>query len=331
VLRMFGRAKEAVLQATNRGQEPWIYGSPGGDAVALVPAKAGTAEVKPDVVAPLAVPPSQSSPSEAAQNWSLVKDSTDIRDLEAYRRQYGAAYPFFDRQAERRMEELKAKQFAEAARKADEEVRAKAEAERQRIALLQEEQRRKAAEVEAARRPTKVPDAVTGGRFAMTASARINGGSIGHLKDTTRGVCESRCRSNALCVGFEHNDALMACNLFEIVTGLVEDRSGWVAGTTRQQAPVKAAEAKQHIAPDRPPVVDLGTSRGGYHLKRNNRVNGGALGVFAKIGSVDECERRCVSARRCVAYEFNQSLRACNIFEIVSRLDVETGWVAGTR
>src|SRR5262249_2443601 len=39
VLRMFGRVKEAVLQATNRAQEPWIYGSPGGDAVTLFPAK----------------------------------------------------------------------------------------------------------------------------------------------------------------------------------------------------------------------------------------------------------------------------------------------------
>ena len=42
VLRMFGRVKEAVLEATNRGQEPWIYGSPGGEAFALVPAVLGT-------------------------------------------------------------------------------------------------------------------------------------------------------------------------------------------------------------------------------------------------------------------------------------------------
>jgi uncharacterized caspase-like protein len=40
VIRMFGRVKEAVVAATGQGQEPWIYGSPGGDAIALVPAKA---------------------------------------------------------------------------------------------------------------------------------------------------------------------------------------------------------------------------------------------------------------------------------------------------
>jgi len=37
VLRMFGQVKEAVLGATDRKQEPWLYGSPGGEAIALVP------------------------------------------------------------------------------------------------------------------------------------------------------------------------------------------------------------------------------------------------------------------------------------------------------
>jgi uncharacterized caspase-like protein len=38
VLRMFGRVKDAVMIATKDAQEPWIYGSPGGDSIALVPA-----------------------------------------------------------------------------------------------------------------------------------------------------------------------------------------------------------------------------------------------------------------------------------------------------
>jgi hypothetical protein len=37
---MFGRVKDAVLTATKDAQEPWIYGSPGGDSIALVPATA---------------------------------------------------------------------------------------------------------------------------------------------------------------------------------------------------------------------------------------------------------------------------------------------------
>ena len=47
VIRMFGRVKDAVLTATKDAQEPWIYGSPGGDSIALVPATAKPAASKP--------------------------------------------------------------------------------------------------------------------------------------------------------------------------------------------------------------------------------------------------------------------------------------------
>jgi hypothetical protein len=45
--------------------------------------------------------------SEVAQSWAAIKDTQDIRMLEAFRRQYGAANPLFDRLAESRIEELK--------------------------------------------------------------------------------------------------------------------------------------------------------------------------------------------------------------------------------
>ena len=47
VLRMFGRVKDAVMTATNDAQEPWIYGSPGGESIVLVPAPARPAAPKP--------------------------------------------------------------------------------------------------------------------------------------------------------------------------------------------------------------------------------------------------------------------------------------------
>ena len=50
------------------------------------------------------------------QAWNVVKDTNDIRTLEAFRRQYGAANPLYDRLAETRAEELKNQQ-AEAAEK----------------------------------------------------------------------------------------------------------------------------------------------------------------------------------------------------------------------
>jgi formylglycine-generating enzyme required for sulfatase activity len=52
------------------------------------------------------------SSTEAAQAWAIVKDMTDIRAVEAFRRQYGAANTFYDRLAEGRIEELKRAQLA---------------------------------------------------------------------------------------------------------------------------------------------------------------------------------------------------------------------------
>ena len=121
VLRMFGRVKEAVLEATNRGQEPWIYGSPGGEALALVPAKAGAADAKPVLLPPSAL-------SEVERAWAAVRDSTNVAVLEAFRRQYGPSNALYDRLAELRINELKAQQLA--AIKAEEE-RKRAEAIRQ--------------------------------------------------------------------------------------------------------------------------------------------------------------------------------------------------------
>lgn len=43
VFRMFGRVAEAVLDATGRQQEPWLYGRPGGETIALVGAPVKTA------------------------------------------------------------------------------------------------------------------------------------------------------------------------------------------------------------------------------------------------------------------------------------------------
>lgn len=53
--------------------------------------------------------PSQSATqlSEAAQMWSFIRDSDDIRAIEAFRKQYGATNPLFDRLAEARLERLR--------------------------------------------------------------------------------------------------------------------------------------------------------------------------------------------------------------------------------
>jgi uncharacterized caspase-like protein len=133
-----GSVRDDVLATTGGNQRPYVSASITGKPFYLVSAE------QPTAVATHSTPPKPpasdvpTKSSEAAEAWSLVKDTTDIRALEAFRRQYGTANPFFDRLAEARIEEL---------RKNAEEV------ERQRVAMLQQiEEKAKTAEVEAQRR-----------------------------------------------------------------------------------------------------------------------------------------------------------------------------------
>jgi Caspase domain len=123
----------------------------------------------------VATPQTQPQVSEAMQAWNAVKDTNDIRTLEAFRHQYGAANPLYDRLAETQVEELKKQQVqAEnaakskdggaswswpwqkqrdektqvgadatqqaAKQKSEDDARIKAEADRQRLSMLQQQE-----------------------------------------------------------------------------------------------------------------------------------------------------------------------------------------------
>jgi hypothetical protein len=123
----------------------------------------------------VATPQTQPQVSEAMQAWNAVKDTNDIRTLEAFRQQYGAANPLYDRLAETQVEELKMQQVqAEnaakskdggaswswpwqkqrdektqvgadatqqaAKQKSEDDARIKAEADRQRLSMLQQQE-----------------------------------------------------------------------------------------------------------------------------------------------------------------------------------------------
>jgi formylglycine-generating enzyme required for sulfatase activity/uncharacterized caspase-like protein len=105
---MLGRVRDEVVRATGR-QEPFTYGSLGGEEVFLNAAGAAAAVT---VLPGPAPSPAPARLGEAAEAWASLKDSTDVRDLEAYRRQYGQLNPFYDRLAERRIEVLKQQQAA---------------------------------------------------------------------------------------------------------------------------------------------------------------------------------------------------------------------------
>ncbi len=99
---MMGRIRDEVVRATGN-QEPFTYGSLGGDEVFLNVGQGGgggatTAGTAPAQAAPV---------SEAAQSWRLIESMTDPAVFEAYRRQYGAANQMYDQLAASRIASLR--------------------------------------------------------------------------------------------------------------------------------------------------------------------------------------------------------------------------------
>jgi uncharacterized caspase-like protein len=102
---LFGLIGDDVAAATGRQQQPHVYGSLGGKQVYLqpkTPAPASSSEKAAPSVAPQL--------SEVERAWALVKDSSSIELIEAFRRQYGASNALYDRLAADRIEALRAGQ-----------------------------------------------------------------------------------------------------------------------------------------------------------------------------------------------------------------------------
>ena len=149
-----------VMKETQRQQVPWEHSALTGRFYFNPTAQ--TAE--PAKVAPVRL-------SEAAEAWGAARDSTNVAVLEAFISRFNDT--FYADMAKARVEELKKQEasVAEAARKkAAEEARAKADVERQRLAMLQQEDERKRAEVEAAKKKTERQPPEKGGTLAMELS-----------------------------------------------------------------------------------------------------------------------------------------------------------------
>ena len=67
---VFGRVRDEVWKTTGRRQEPFVYGSLGGDAISIVPGP------------PEALPPRVSDPDAVA--WDFLKDSSDAAALKQF-------------------------------------------------------------------------------------------------------------------------------------------------------------------------------------------------------------------------------------------------------
>ncbi|MEM8687806.1 MAG: caspase family protein, partial [Pseudomonadota bacterium] len=100
---MFGRVRDDVLAATGRRQEPFTYGSLGGEAIFLAP---------PDAVS---TPSLQTTPASPARDrevvfWDSIKSSTVASDFEAYLESFPGGT--FEALAKSRLERLKSQEAA---------------------------------------------------------------------------------------------------------------------------------------------------------------------------------------------------------------------------
>ena len=131
----FGRVRDSVLSTTTRKQEPYVYGSLGGNTVAIVDANATTAKVEsatgtqpatqvasadPTAVGPRAItvaPAPALSSNEIAEAWRAVSTTTSTVVLEAFVRRYGDS--IYGDLARARLQDLKS-QDTKVAAKTDE-------------------------------------------------------------------------------------------------------------------------------------------------------------------------------------------------------------------
>lgn len=124
----FGRVRDSVLTATSRKQEPYVYGSLGGNTVAIVDASvaAAKAETKPAPAQVAAADPAASvgpraiavtpapSSNEIAEAWRAVSTTTSPTVLEAFVRRFGDS--IYGDLARARLQDLKASETKIAAK-----------------------------------------------------------------------------------------------------------------------------------------------------------------------------------------------------------------------
>lgn len=133
----FGRVRDSVLSTTARKQEPYVYGSLGGNTVAIVdppamakadpkmdtkPAAAQVASADPGVSVaartPATSPASLPSSNEIAEAWRAVSTTTSTTVLDAFVRRFGDS--IYGDLARARLQDLKAQDTKVAAARPDE-------------------------------------------------------------------------------------------------------------------------------------------------------------------------------------------------------------------
>jgi hypothetical protein len=130
----FGRVRDSVLSTTARKQEPYVYGSLGGNTVAIVDANVAAAKAEtrpapaqvasadsnasPTSRVPTAAPALAPSSNEIAEAWRAVSTTTSATVLEAFVRRFGDS--IYGDLARARLQDLKTPDTKIAAAKPDE-------------------------------------------------------------------------------------------------------------------------------------------------------------------------------------------------------------------
>jgi len=107
--------RDSVLSSTSRKQEPYVYGSLGGNTVAIVDANAPIAKAAPAADSKPATAPSSGDIAEA---WRAVSTTTNAAVLEAFVRRFGDS--IYGDLARARLQDVKAQETKVAAAKPDE-------------------------------------------------------------------------------------------------------------------------------------------------------------------------------------------------------------------
>jgi len=303
--QMVFNAVRARVVAATRGQTPWTHDGLVGERIVF---KAAAAE--PAIGQRLGFP-TPGGAMEVIRICREVEAMTSLSMLAVLERQHTGS-PAADcisarigelktaQAAAAKAAEEQAKTEAAAKGRAEDEARVKAEAERQRLAMLEQQRQdeaRKAAEAEAARRRTEA--AKTPGTVLLRDSQEgigLKGDVIASYAGVPIAKCWDDCRANQSCVAAEHDQEFPRCNLYSRVEEKI--RSPRFTSFVRSNRGVKLDQRVQLFA--------------------NTGLQGEVIESTPYL-SKDDCKSACIENKGCVAAEHDEAFSRCTLFSSVAR------------
>ena len=320
--RAFGYVRDDVLKATRNRQEPFIYGSLGGDDFPLVPAPAVAAP-------PLPAAPAVDPNTAARADYELTAQINVVSAWDAYIRKYPSG--FYNDLAKLRRDELLAKQEAAAEqarlaaeKKAADEAKA-AEAERQRLAAQAKAEQdakiaaEKARAEEAARAAAKARDEAERQKALAEAKAAEDARRAAEKKaaEDARIAAEKKAAEEARLAAEKkaaEEVRLAAERKASEAAKAAEARAAEIKAAEAKAAEAKAAEAariKAAQAATQLAAVLPGDGRLGQQAGSEQRPAAGCAGAAPQQASFSSDGTRALSLPEECALKPKNSFREC--------------------